>query len=357
MASIKLRRGSGVPSGLTFGEPAFDITNSRLYIGITGSSVLVGVAGGGVHSFNGLTGAVTGVTTGTANTFGPLQSFTSGISSSGGTFSSQVNFVSGISASGGTFGGLVRFTGGLSASGATFGPNVNIGNTAATTNLFLRGSINFINCPNGFLTITTGQTASGLNIEDASGNNTSITPTTHEIEFYDQSDGDTVTLNAGLVVGAGSYTVALPSYGTTLAGLAGQQTFTGLKSFSAGISASGGVTFNSTIISNGYRYSSSVFNSITSGFTLSAADAGKIFLIGFCGGSTNIYCPTGLPVGFQCDVIRRQAASQRIRIFQSGTTIESKSGNNPELTNSSNGGEKATIIQIDTNVYVVYGDI
>ena len=37
-----------------------------------------------VISFNGLTGAVTGVTTGTANTFVALQSFTSGISASGG---------------------------------------------------------------------------------------------------------------------------------------------------------------------------------------------------------------------------------------------------------------------------------
>lgn len=80
-----------MPSGLTFGEPAFDITNNRLYVGITGSSALIGVAGGGVHSFNGLTGAVTGVTTGTANTFGPIQSFTSGISSSGATFSGTVS--------------------------------------------------------------------------------------------------------------------------------------------------------------------------------------------------------------------------------------------------------------------------
>ena len=44
----------------------------------------------GVLSFNGLTGAVTGVTTGNANTFGPLQSFTSGISASGGTFSGNI---------------------------------------------------------------------------------------------------------------------------------------------------------------------------------------------------------------------------------------------------------------------------
>jgi len=38
----------------------------------------------GVASFNGFTGAVTGVTTGTANTFVALQSFTTGISASGG---------------------------------------------------------------------------------------------------------------------------------------------------------------------------------------------------------------------------------------------------------------------------------
>ena len=133
--------------------------------------------------------------------------------------------------------------------------------------------------------------------------------------------------------------------------------FTALTTFSSGISASGGVTFNSTIISNGYRYSSSIFDSRTSGFTLSAADAGKTFLIGACAANTNIYCPTGLPVGFQCDVIRRAAASQRIRIFESGTTIESKTATNPELANSGNGGEKATILQITTNIYAVYGDI
>ena len=46
-----------------------------------------------VSSFNGLTGAVTGVSTGTSNTFGPLQSFTGGISVSGATFSSNVQII------------------------------------------------------------------------------------------------------------------------------------------------------------------------------------------------------------------------------------------------------------------------
>jgi hypothetical protein len=125
MASIKLRRGSGVPSGLTFGEPAFDITNSRLYVGVTGGSALVGVAGGGVHSFNGLTGAVTGVTTGTANTFGPLQSFTNGISSAGGTLSAQLRLLAGLCSSGGTFSGTQTFTNGATFSGlATFNSGI-----------------------------------------------------------------------------------------------------------------------------------------------------------------------------------------------------------------------------------------
>jgi hypothetical protein len=46
-----------------------------------------------VTSFNGLTGAVSGVTTGISNTFGPIQNFSSGISAFGGTFSSNVQII------------------------------------------------------------------------------------------------------------------------------------------------------------------------------------------------------------------------------------------------------------------------
>jgi hypothetical protein len=46
-----------------------------------------------VISFNGLTGAVTGVTTGVSNTFTPIQSFLGGISVSGATFSSNVQII------------------------------------------------------------------------------------------------------------------------------------------------------------------------------------------------------------------------------------------------------------------------
>jgi hypothetical protein len=93
-----------------------------------------------VVSFNGLTGAVTGVTTGTANTFGPLQSFTNGISSAGGTFNALTRFTAGISASGGvTLAGTLQgttanFTGLVSSTVGFSGPGTNLtGNASGLT--------------------------------------------------------------------------------------------------------------------------------------------------------------------------------------------------------------------------------
>ena len=58
--------------------------------GPTGPQGITGPVGDYVISFNGLTGAVTGVTTGTANNFVALQSFSSGISAAGATFSGDI---------------------------------------------------------------------------------------------------------------------------------------------------------------------------------------------------------------------------------------------------------------------------
>jgi phage-related protein len=57
------------------------------------SSGTSGISGPYVITFNGLTGAVSGVTTGVANNFGPLQNFSSGISVSGATFSNNVQII------------------------------------------------------------------------------------------------------------------------------------------------------------------------------------------------------------------------------------------------------------------------
>jgi hypothetical protein len=78
-----------------------------------------------VVSFNGLTGAVTGVTTGTANTFVVLQSFTSGISASGGVTlagtlqGTTANFTNLVSSTVGFSGPATNLTG--NATGLTVG--------------------------------------------------------------------------------------------------------------------------------------------------------------------------------------------------------------------------------------------
>ncbi len=106
MSIIRFKRGTTGPTGLTLGEPAWDYANNRFFIGVTSEAIWVGaqidgstglgtsqlkiptqnavkqyvdarsgvvsvngqtgavtisVSGGGVSSFNGLTGAVQGV--------------------------------------------------------------------------------------------------------------------------------------------------------------------------------------------------------------------------------------------------------------------------------------------------------
>ena len=165
MAILKPKRGSGLPTSLQQNELAVDVLNKRIYLGnaggtgdivsshitdyvisTNGATGAVTILGGtgisvispsgaskgitlvnqGVLSLNGSTGAVTNVAlTNTAQTFTALQSFSSGISASGGTFSGFIRFNSGLSSAGGTFTALTRFTSGLSASGATFSGDVN----------------------------------------------------------------------------------------------------------------------------------------------------------------------------------------------------------------------------------------
>lgn len=87
MATIRFKRGSTTPAGLTLAEPAFDYANNKLFVGVTASSIWVGaeidnsaslgtsqikiptqyavktyidnnIAGGAVSTLNGLTGSV-----------------------------------------------------------------------------------------------------------------------------------------------------------------------------------------------------------------------------------------------------------------------------------------------------------
>lgn len=118
----------------------------------------------GVGTFNGLTGTVTGVTTGTANTFVALQSFTTGISASGGvTLSGNVSMTSTSSHT-----GLASFLAGISASsGATLTGTINL-NGQTFTNLV--SSVNgFTGAIGGWLTHP-GFTTAAQTFNDSTSN-------------------------------------------------------------------------------------------------------------------------------------------------------------------------------------------
>jgi hypothetical protein len=88
-------------------------------------------------------------------------------------------------------------------------------------------------------------------------------------------------------------TVTLPSYTTTLAGLSGNQTFTGLNSFNAGLSASG-ATFSGDIAVQGGDITTSsatatVFN--TTATTLSIGNAATSWTMGATSGTARIRNP------------------------------------------------------------------
>ena len=139
----------------------YDVTTSQWlntplqHIGVTrvnGATGSVSV----VSSFNGLTGAVTGVTVGGTNTFTALNTFNAGISAAGGitfngtltgvtaTFTRLLSANAGISSAGGTFSSLTRFTAGITAStlfvsgGVTLNSNLLVG--ANTTTGFVQTS-------------------------------------------------------------------------------------------------------------------------------------------------------------------------------------------------------------------------
>jgi hypothetical protein len=99
-----------------------------------------------VSSFNGLTGAVTGVTTGTANTFVALQSFTSGISASGGVTlagtlqGTTANFTGLVSSTVGFSGAATNLTGNASGLTAGSASKVQIAQASASSYYFALAS-------------------------------------------------------------------------------------------------------------------------------------------------------------------------------------------------------------------------
>jgi len=157
-----------------------------------------------VTSFNGLTGSVTGVTTGIVNTFVALQSFTTGISASGG-----VTFAGTLQGTTSNFTGLVSSTVGFS------GPGTNI---------------------TGVVTSFNNQTGAVSGVGSFNGN-------TGAVQGVSSWNGQT---------GAVSFTNYVSSFNGLTGDVTGvttgtTNTFVALQSFTTGISASGGVTLSGTL--------------------------------------------------------------------------------------------------------------
>ena len=128
-STIKIQRSDTAavtPSGLTAGELAVNLADRKLFIGGTaGSNITFLDASAVVTSFNGITGAVTGITAGGANTFTALNSFSAGLSASGATFSGDIA----------VNGGDITTTSATATLYTTTATTVNIGNAAGTVSV------------------------------------------------------------------------------------------------------------------------------------------------------------------------------------------------------------------------------
>jgi hypothetical protein len=333
-----------------------------------------------VTSFNGLTGAVTGVTTGTANTFGPVQSFTNGISASGGvTFANDIrinNFIVGrgggnvttntafgvFALSANTSGNANSAFGNNALAAVTTGSgNVGVGrrallaNTTGGNNVSIGGSslISF----NGNETVAIG-TSTGGALQSGTGN------------IYIGFQADSSSTNpvneiviAPITAGLGSNTTIIGPSTQTLARINGLLdipsgissaggTFSSLTRFTSGISASGG-TFSGTVSSSGFILTSDGIKALTgTTYTFLASDNGDVITHDNASGCT-FTIPTGLPVGFSTTVIRLNANGRVGFLAASGVTMNSYGG----FTGMAGQHASASIISYGTNIYNLSGNL
>lgn len=296
MATIKPRRGTGVPSGLSQNELAIDSTNKRVYIGDAGGSgvVVASHITDYVASVNGETGSIIGVATYTGTTpFSTLQQFSQGISASAGsTFANATVYIT--------------------------------NSTANIDPLFVQHS------SSGSLKVaTTGQARNGaIRLGNSATSNLNI--------FINQSDG-TLTIYNGASA-AGTQICSLNTSNITV---------------NTGITASGAITGGSHIYAeNGFRVGAGAINSQTgTTYSLLAADNGEIIVWNSASSGVTLTIPSGLPVGFNCTVIQTGTAS--IGITGSGTTLNSFEG---KLRTA---GQHAavSIISYSSNVFNIAGGL
>jgi len=370
-------------SGLCFGNTAGGGGGAVSSVSGSGNGVLVSpttgavvVSNTGVHSFNGRTGAVQGVSAAVAGT---------GISVSGATgavtitnigvqsFNGLTGAVTGVASIRGLTGavGITNGTGiGLSVSGQT----MTFSNTGVLSINGVTGAVTNVAKTDVDNNFAVGQTINGSVFSYNAGTDRSISinPSTDKITFRNEVTENQLDLYAG-----GNYNnqvIAFPQTNTTLAGLVIDQTFTGTNTFNAvtnfasGISAAGGVTFSGTFSGATGSFSRlltasagiSAAGGITLAGTLQGTTASFTGLVsstvGFSGSGTNI---TGLVSSFN-GLTGAVTGVSRVNGFTGGITFAASTGitftaSAGTITLSTTGGGAAAAVGITGSIQYKYG--
>jgi hypothetical protein len=338
---------------------------------VTGVSSVNGSTGAitAVSSFNGLTGAVTGVTTGSANTFGPLQSFTNGISAAGSTFSGLVTSASGFS--GPVFG---------NATTATTATNISLTNTNANATFYpvLAGAcgstlafVDAVTSPFTYNPSTRVLTAGNFTAS-AGANTTTFTQDAiveNNLLGFSISSGAGVNIDCGGssvligdVSGLNNSTTLSVNDGTLTVDVSGGLYVSGAANIISGLGVTGNSRINGNLtvtsgicaagISAGsYILTSSGVRTLTgTTYTFLSTDNGDVLTMNNASPIT-VTVPSGLPVGYSVTVI--QLGAGQVSFTASGTTINSYQS----YTKIAGQHGSASLISYSSNVFNLAGSL
>jgi len=197
-ALIGTTANAGWTTGFTFGRSVNNITDY-------------------VVSFNGLTGAVGGVTTSVANTFTALQTFNAGVSTSylyssnGSTFASSLHVVGGS-----TFASSVDVTG-----FAKFNGNVTVGDSTTDVLTVTSGSTFGVTDHSGVARFSSGITTSTLDAISGIRANGGLTASTLDVSGVSKFTGGATFSSSADFASSARFAVGLNSSGNVVVGSAG----------------------------------------------------------------------------------------------------------------------------------------
>lgn len=295
--------GNGISVSPTTGAVVVSNTGVHSFNGLTGAIQGVSSWNGQtgavsfvnyVVSFNGLTGAVGGVTTSAANTFVPMQSFSGGISAAGGTFSKLAVFISGIESAGITAStvtseGTSTIPGypGYASTTTVSADTINFvfdgvgGQILRPTDDNIDGSTrtNYLPASSGTLALTSqlmgsvnGSTASTTAVTSFNGRTGAV----QGVSSAAAGTGISVSAATGAITitntGVQSFN---GSTGAVTGASLGANTFTGLNTFSAGLCAAG------ITVSGNIRFSGTSAKTISSNqatLTIAGASASSVLV-------------------------------------------------------------------------------